>query len=256
MELKCAVQQYAWGKVGTKSAVAEFAANGRPDDFCVDGTAPYAELWMGTHPNGPSKLTGIGAPTLAEHIAKNPAMIGEDSRKRFGDTLPFLFKVLSVNKALSIQAHPDKKHAEKLHADRPDVYKDPNHKPEMAIALTEFEGLCGFRPLSQIQANLKSVAQLNDVIGKDLVNALLKATANNYNSALKAAFTALMKCPKDKIEVGIKSLKDEIEKKSCQTGTERLFLRLQWDFPGDVGGFVIYFLNLIILRVGKYSSYF
>ena len=35
--------------------------------------------------------------------------------------------------------------AKKLHAERPDVYKDPNHKPEMAIALTKFEGLCGFR---------------------------------------------------------------------------------------------------------------
>ena len=25
---------------------------------------------------------------------------------------------------------------------------DDNHKPEMAIALTDFEGFCGFRPLS------------------------------------------------------------------------------------------------------------
>ena len=55
------------------------------------------------------------------------------------------FKVLSVGKALSIQAHPDIALAKKLHAERPDVYKDPNHKPEMAIALTKFEGLCGFR---------------------------------------------------------------------------------------------------------------
>ena len=31
------------------------------------------------------------------------------------------------------------------------VYKDPNHKPEIAIALTDFEGLCGFRPLQEIQ---------------------------------------------------------------------------------------------------------
>ena len=54
-------------------------------------------------------------------------------------------KVLSVGKALSIQAHPDIALAKKLHAERPDVYKDPNHKPEMAIALTKFEGLCGFR---------------------------------------------------------------------------------------------------------------
>lgn len=31
-----------------------------------------------------------------------------------------------------------------LHKMRPSVYKDPNHKPEMAIALTEFRALCGF----------------------------------------------------------------------------------------------------------------
>ena len=149
MELQCQVQQYAWGKVGSKSLAAEFAANGRPDEFCVDGTAPYAELWMGTHPNGPSIVKGQGS--LAEYISKNPNMLGQDSRKKFGDNLPFLFKVLSVNKALSIQAHPDKKHAEELHKASPDIYKDANHKPEMAIALTDFEGLCGFRPLSQIQ---------------------------------------------------------------------------------------------------------
>lgn len=41
-------------------------------------------------------------------------------------------------------------HAEELHASRPDVYKDPNHKPEMTIALTPFLALCGFRPAPQI----------------------------------------------------------------------------------------------------------
>jgi mannose-6-phosphate isomerase class I len=53
-------------------------------------------------------------------------------------------QVLSVAKALSIQAHPDKKRAEALHALRPSVYKDDNHKPEMAIAITEFRALYGF----------------------------------------------------------------------------------------------------------------
>lgn len=45
-------------------------------------------------------------------------------------------QVLSISKALSIQAHPDKALAEKLHSERPEVYKDANHKPEMAIAVT------------------------------------------------------------------------------------------------------------------------
>lgn len=42
--------------------------------------------------------------------------------------------------------------AARLHAEQPDVYKDANHKPEMAIALTDFEALLGFRPLHQILA--------------------------------------------------------------------------------------------------------
>ena len=52
--------------------------------------------------------------------------------------------MLSVAKALSIQAHPDKKLAQVLHKTQPQNYKDPNHKPEMALALTPFEAFCGF----------------------------------------------------------------------------------------------------------------
>lgn len=51
------------------------------------------------------------------------------------------------------QAHPDKKLAERLYATRPDLYKDDNHKPEMAVALSDFEGLCGFRPFEEIGEN-------------------------------------------------------------------------------------------------------
>lgn len=47
-------------------------------------------------------------------------------------------------------------HAETLHKSFPDMYKDPNHKPELAIALTPFEALCGFRLLAQIKEYLRS----------------------------------------------------------------------------------------------------
>lgn len=47
-------------------------------------------------------------------------------------------------KALSIQAHPDKELAKALNKMHPEIYKDPNHKPEMAVAITEFKALCGF----------------------------------------------------------------------------------------------------------------
>ena len=53
------------------------------------------------------------------------------------------------------------KHAEELHAAKPDKYPDPNHKPEMAIALTPFEGMCGFRPKEQIVNFLNSEWRVN-----------------------------------------------------------------------------------------------
>ena len=68
-------------------------------------------------------------------------------RGNIGHCLKFYanwFQVLSVAKALSIQAHPDKDLARTLHKLQPDLYKDGNHKPEMALAMTEFEALCRF----------------------------------------------------------------------------------------------------------------
>lgn len=50
-------------------------------------------------------------------------LMGHDISKKYSNKLPFLFKVLSINKALSIQAHPNKKLAEKLHSKDPKNYK-------------------------------------------------------------------------------------------------------------------------------------
>jgi mannose-6-phosphate isomerase len=102
---------------------------------------------MGTHPSLPSKLVQDKS-SLLDHLKQHPELLGDKVRKYYGsDDLPFLFKVLAIGKALSIQAHPDKELGKKLHAERPDVYKgalgqtyersvlnlcnrstDPNHK--------------------------------------------------------------------------------------------------------------------------------
>ena len=80
---------------------------------------------MGTHPNVPSKVDNSA--TLSSHCKSNPTLIGENVHTAFpgcsDGSLPFLFKVLSIGTALSIQAHPDKLLAERLHKERPDVYK-------------------------------------------------------------------------------------------------------------------------------------
>lgn len=80
---------------------------------------------MGTHPKSPSHVRFSGK-TLSEHLASNPNLIGKRVIDRFDATdgnLPFLFKVLSIEKALSVQSHPDKKTAEILHAQQPSIYK-------------------------------------------------------------------------------------------------------------------------------------
>ena len=114
------------------------------------------QLWMGTHPSNPSKDLTTQR-TLLDLVEDNQALLSKDIAERFGNKLPFLFKVLSVGKALSIQAHPHKKLAEELHKKDSKNYPDDNHKPEMTIAITEFDGLCGFRPLAEIAHFLKTI---------------------------------------------------------------------------------------------------
>jgi len=89
-----------------------------------------------------------------------------------------LFKVLSIETALSIQAHPDKKLAEELYQKFPDVYKDDNHKPEMAIALTPFSALCGFKPFDKMKNSIEESKVLTDFFvdgnQKEIVKNLMK----------------------------------------------------------------------------------
>ena len=64
---------------------------------------------MGTHTKSPSTVDDR---PLSDVLAANPAFIGDDVAKKLdaaNGNLPYLFKVLAIAKALSIQSHPDKK---------------------------------------------------------------------------------------------------------------------------------------------------
>ncbi len=77
-------------------------------------------------------------------------------RGRFGDTLPFLVKVLAADEPLSLQAHPSAEQAVEGFAREEKLgipvsaptrnYRDRSHKPELLVALGQFEALAGFRP--------------------------------------------------------------------------------------------------------------
>lgn len=235
MELKGNIKNYEWGKIGSNSAVAQLQKSSNPE-FIVDENLPYAELWMGTHIKGPSVIKNTEE-TLADLVTKHPEYLGEKVIKQFGE-LPFLLKVLSVDKALSIQAHPAKKHAEKLHAEFPDVYTDPNHKPEMAIALTPFEALCGFKPLAEIKQYISDIPELQSIVGPDVLG--------NDSELIQKAFRSVLTCDKAKIKICIDSLLRQFEETSdCQC---KLVKRLHSQFPYDNGVLMVYFLNYLNLK--------
>lgn len=191
-QLSCAVMSYEWGKLGAASAVASLHAAATGE--APDAARPYAEYWFGTHPSGPSALAHTGE-ALQAHLLARPAALGVAPYAP-GSALPFLLKVLSVGKALSVQAHPDAALAARLHAARPDVYRDGNHKPEMAVALTPFDAMCSFRAPRDAAAQLARAPELLALAGAAASAALLAALSAAPPAPAAAASSAATSAPR------------------------------------------------------------
>jgi len=139
--LEGTVQHYAWGSDTSLPRLL-----GREPDG-----EPWAELWLGAHPSAPSTVDGR---SLLDLLAADPAAVGADSVRAFGPVLPYLLKVLTAARPLSLQAHPTRAQAEGGFAreeaagiplDAPErSYKDAWPKPELIVALGEFDALLGF----------------------------------------------------------------------------------------------------------------
>ena len=150
---------------------------------------------------------------------------------------------------------------------------DDNHKPEMTIAVTPFDGLCGFRPLEEITHFLSTVPSLRSLIGESAAKEFETAVSGHETStnekdveknkkALQAAFSTLMKAEKSKIASAAKELVASAEKEAdkfagdggpSNGGKELadLVIRLNGQFKGDIGLFVLFFLNYVKLQVGE-----
>src|SRR6056297_3566181 len=181
--LSPALQHYAWGDPGFIPRALGLAI--------MD--APVAEAWYGAHPLAPATAaTGAGEQPLDRLLADaGPALLGPELATRF-DHLPYLLKLLAAARPLSIQVHPSGKQAAAGFArdeaagrarSAPDRrYRDPRHKPELIVALTSFDALCGFREPRAIAAVLDGLPELRPLLphfdpadGPDGVRDLLTA---------------------------------------------------------------------------------
>ncbi|MFF8993450.1 mannose-6-phosphate isomerase, class I [Streptomyces sp. NPDC014983] len=234
------VRPYAWG---SPTAIPELLG--------VEPTGePQAEMWMGAHPGAPSR-TARG--TLAEVIAADPEReLGKDTVARFGPRLPFLLKILAAGAPLSLQVHPDLKQAREGYDDeeRRGVpldaphrnYKDANHKPELICALTEFDGLCGFREPAH-------AADLLAGLGVDSLKPYVDLLhAHPEDAALREVLTAILTADPDAMA---RTVAETGAACARLGGDYAPYADLAHHYPGDPGVLAAMLLNHVRLQPGE-----
>lgn len=256
------VQHYDWGGYDFIPGLLGIANSDR---------RPFAELWMGAHPMAPATadVAGIAVP-LDRLIAEAPERIlGPLASARFGGRLPYLLKVLDVASMLSIQVHPTKEQAAagfaRENAAGIDLgaaernYKDENHKPEMAVALTDFWMLHGFRPLDQIAEALRKVPELRSIVPDFSVRLARAGDATQARrDLLRDLYCAVMTMPQERVDLLLNALVERLATgaRSDKGSPDYWVARAAETFPPvekhrDRGIFSIYLLNLVHLRPGQ-----
>ena len=205
---------------------------------------PYAEYWMGVHAQGPAELIGSNGQTslLSEHAPH----------------LPFLLKLLDVRDMLSIQVHPNKQMAEADY-ERENAagipltapnrnYKDPNHKPELMVAMGTFWLLHGFRSPDSLKQIFSRFTFLEPVRIQwehqgyaGMYRWLMQLPQSEVNRLLAAPLHAVV----DQYKAG------RLSKEDPSFWAARAHLRFSTDANVDRGIFSIFLFNLVRLEKGQ-----
>ena len=212
---------------------------------------------MGAHPKAPSMVFSDGDwRSLPELIQNNPEdILGPAIARKFSNKLPFLFKILASAKPLSIQAHPSKEEAkegfareniQKIPLNAPHRnYKDENHKPEMICALKPLSALKGFRKVEEI-------VQLMDKIGAPTQKQGIDVFRNQPNQeGLKDFFHAMMTMDRERQRRVVNEVVACAERYSKTDETFEWVIRLNGEYPGDIGVLSPILLNVVHLNPGE-----
>ena len=268
------VQSYAWG---SRAMLAAIRAAEQPLEFHGNEvTEPEAEMWMGSHPRGPSTVLGDDGErtALPDHLAADPEKsLGAEAaalRPPGEETpgLPFLFKILTAERGLSIQSHPTRERAAegfgREEGDGIDIaapnrnYRDRNHKPELMCALSDFWGLRGFRPYHELVDEMAALATALTGPLPDVADALRRFAVAAAPETWREAFSMLVPPERDSRRRAM--LADSVARYAASRGTggsgadrdSRYWwcLELLRQFPGDPGAAAPLYLNLVHLHPG------
>ncbi|MEW2574107.1 mannose-6-phosphate isomerase, class I [Streptomyces sp. NPDC047070] len=234
------VRPYAWGSTTAIPRLLGTEPTGEPQ----------AEMWMGAHPGAPSR-TPRGP--LTEVIAAAPEReLGTGAVAKFGPRLPFLLKILAAGAPLSLQVHPDLTQAKEGYEDeeRRGVpidaphrnYKDANHKPELICALTEFDGLCGFR------APLEAAALLSALEVDSLKPYVDLLHAHPEEAALREVLTAVLTADPELMATTVTEAAAACARLG---GAHAPYASIAHHYPGDPGVIAAMLLNYVQLQPGE-----
>lgn len=245
------VQHYDWGGSRFLPALLHIENT---------GNKPFAEYWMGGHPNASSVLLIPGdAPQTVHALVQEEKekVLGKPVYDRFG-RLPYLFKVLDVKDMLSIQVHPAKKAAEEAFAHENSLgvpltaphrnYKDDNHKPELMVALGDFWLLHGFKPQAAMMEVLKRVPELQwllPVFEQQGYRGLYQTVMEMEQPRLQEALKPLLDRILPQYDKGELSRNDE------SFWAARAAKTFNREGKIDKGIFSVYFFNLVHLQPGE-----
>ena len=235
------VRAYPWGSTTAIPRLLGVPPSGEPQ----------AELWVGAHERAPSTLVraGVRRP-LDAVIADDPvgelgAELAEAALAGAG-RLPFLAKVIAVERPLSLQLHPGSSDARQGHAresaaglagDAPErSFPDPCAKPELVYAMSDFAAVCGLRPVEEIRAVFSELA----------VDELAPALGELASGAegLAPALSTLLRMPPGAAAAAVARVRDQ---PSCPGATAVL----AGAFPQDPAVLVSLMLRSVSLSAGE-----
>ena len=249
-KLKGKVQNYSWG--GTLFI---------PQLLGTENTEqkPFAEYWLGAHPNHSSTVEIDGQEVGLNQLIKQNKLktLGQEVVEKFG-ALPYLLKVLDVKQMLSIQVHPSKPSAEVGYAAEDAIgipvtapnrnYKDENHKPELMVALSDFWLLHGFKPAEKLKEVLSAVPDFDFLLQEfevggyqGLYEKVMLMEQDEVNQILELEVNRVLPLYKN----------GELLKSQEEFWVARAAETFCKDGKYDRGIFSIYLFNLVHLKEGE-----
>jgi mannose-6-phosphate isomerase len=251
--LRNAVRPYAWG---SRTAIAQLQGREVPTPH------PEAELWMGAHPDDPSRVIGADGVerSLLAVLDEDPVgMLGERCAKRWHNRLPFLLKVLAADEPMSMQAHPsaeqalagfEREQAQGIPRTAPRRnYPDPTAKPELVCALTEFHVLAGFR-------DPQHTVELFKALNAPRFGRYASLLAEQPDAdGLRTLFTTLITLPAAVVDDLLPEVVDACVQHVKERGPYslecRTVLELSEQYDADVGVLAALLLNRLVLGPGE-----